>query len=169
MQTWRKIVLLLMFVAISGPWAIERLSVPEPYKCNNGFRVDENFCGYPISGLQIFIVLFGNVFGSAFRLFVGGGNFTEFAVSFFVVLFVLLPIISMLLLIASKEKPFGGGEGIHIGILIFTIILGLTGIAVDMVKIMGELWGIWLYLLLLISELVLELLKLRLGQKLRFL
>jgi hypothetical protein len=159
MQRWRKIILVLMLVAIIGPWAIERLSIPEPYECENGFRIDENFCGYPISGMQIFIMLFGNIFGSAFRLFVSDGNFTEFAISFCAVLFILLPMTSMLLLIASKEKPFGGGDGAHLGILTFAVILGMIGISREAVEIMWELWGIWLYLLLLISEWALELLK----------
>jgi len=159
MQRWRKIVLVLMLVAIIGPWAIERLSIPEPYECGNGFRIDETFCGYPISGMQIFIMLFGNIFGSAFRLFVNDGNFAEFAISFCAVLFILLPMISLLLLIASKEKSFGGGDMAHIGILTFAVILGLIGISRETVEIMWELWGIWLYLLLLISEWVLELLK----------
>ena len=82
MQTGRKIILFLLLIAISGPWAVERLSIPEPHECTQGFRVDENFCGYPISGLLIFMTLFGNIFGAAFRLIAGAGNWQEFVLSF---------------------------------------------------------------------------------------
>ena len=166
MQAWRKIIMVLMIVALSGPWAFERLNIPEPNRCDSGFRMDEEFCGVEISGLFYFIMLFGNIFASGFQLVFGEAKLLEFVVSIIFVWFVLAPPISMLLLTASKEKPVDGGEKVHIGILSFAIVLGLVGIMLSRTPVIGELWGIWFYMLLLASEWVLEMLMLGHGRRL---
>jgi len=166
MQIWRKSIMVLMIIAISGPWAIERLNIPEPNVCDSGLRMDENFCGVQISGLFFLIVLFGNLFGSGFRLIFGEAKLQEFILSILFVWFVISPLISLLLLTASKEKPFGGGDEIHIGILSVAIVVGLVGIVLSKTAMIGELWGIWLYMLLLVSEWAIEVFMLGYGRKL---
>jgi hypothetical protein len=167
MQTWRKIIMILMIVAITGPWAIERLNIPIPNECDSGFRLDEDFCGVEISGLFYFIMLFGNIFSSGFQLVVGEAKLQEFVVSILFVWFVLSPPISTLLFTASKEKPFGGGEKVHISILSFAVVLGLVGIILSRTEMIRELWGIWLFMLVLAIEWVLEVFMLEYGRRLQ--
>lgn len=48
-------VLLLIVLALLGPWMYDRVSVPAEYTCDKPFiRLDSDFCGIPLSVIQFF-------------------------------------------------------------------------------------------------------------------
>ncbi|MFN2151064.1 MAG: hypothetical protein ACK2T5_05660 [Anaerolineales bacterium] len=137
MQIWRKITLLLMLIAICSPWMLE---------------AEE-----PLPGILLFIHFFGGVFGSLIWVLTAERLLLEgLIMSFAGTWFMLAPIISMLLLIASKDQPFGGGERTHVRVLSSALAIGVIGIAFGVIELTGKVWGIWFYLFLLASELAME-------------
>lgn len=48
----------LLLVAIIGPWWYDLINVPSQYTCSSPFiRLKGDYCGKPMSGLWIFVIL----------------------------------------------------------------------------------------------------------------
>jgi len=64
-NVWRVAVLVLLLVAIMGPWAFDRIYVPSEYSCSAPFvRLEGDFCGVPLGGITVFsfmVVVFINI------------------------------------------------------------------------------------------------------------
>ena len=153
-----------MMVAIIGPWFYEPINVPSPYPCTNGTRLDENLCGIPVSGLQVFALFFANIFNSAFRLATGDASVRELLISLGVILF-FLPMVGNLFLSLRKDKTNSKGEKFNIGVLLIALILGLLVTVSSFSARSGELWGLWCYKVLIVCTLVLELMNMRTKRK----
>jgi len=137
MQIWRKIILLLMLIAISGPWMLD--------------------AGESFPGILLFIYLFSGVFGSFIWILTAERLLLEgLVMSFGGTWFIIAPVFSMLILIASKDQPFGGGERRHVRILSSAIVIGGIALGFGKIALSWKVWGIWLYLILLVSEVVME-------------
>ncbi|MBN1667497.1 MAG: hypothetical protein JW862_10430 [Anaerolineales bacterium] len=155
-QTWRKIILVLMLVAISGPWVIERLNVPAPYACSQGFRVNENFCGIPFSGIYFLFTMLVGLFHSTLQLLAGSSDGLALVYSLWVVWVVLSSLLSLVVVIARQTKSGKGAIFVHLGLFVVAIVLGWVGAVGSEIPFQWQLWGIWLYLFLLLSEVILE-------------
>jgi hypothetical protein len=161
-RTWRTIILVLLLIAIIGPWAFDLINVPSIYPCLNSVRLEGDFCGIPLSGARAFTFFIEAVVGSVSRLIMGEGGirleFRNIRAGIFMVL-IFLPLLSMLIvIIRGNSRRFRWS---HI------LILGLAIPIVSMIAFSGflrpsgqpwALWGIWLYLGLLLSVLFLEVL-----------
>ena len=162
----RWVILVLMVVAIIGPWFYESIHVPSPNPCTSGTRLDEDFCGIPVSGLQVFVLFFVNIFSSALQLVTGDASGRELLGSLGVVLF-FLPIISVLILSLIKDNTNSKVEKLNISVLIIAFILGLLVTVLGISVASGELWGLWFYKVLIVCTLVLELISMRTKRKIR--
>ncbi len=56
-RVWRVAILVLLLVAIMGPWTFDRINVPSEYPCS--VRLEGDFCGTPMSGIWIFSWIIG--------------------------------------------------------------------------------------------------------------
>jgi hypothetical protein len=156
-DTWRKWILVLMLILLVAPWAYEAIYVPSPNPCNIGFRVNENICGIPLSGLRIFFMILGSILSINSRFIIGKAQFGEFMFSASTLLFIILPF-SGLLLSGSTHASTRRGK-IGSGMLILSVFLGFMNV------IFGppfriETWGVWVFSLLTAIGLVLALVNL---------
>jgi len=165
-KKWRMLIFFLMLVAIVGPWMYETLYVPSPNPCTSGFRVKENYCGFPISGIWLFFASLGSVSSIAFRFFTGEANAGEFLMSVGMILYILLPVVG-LLLVAGKADPSPKKVKLHLSITIFTSILGVVSVLIVMneLSFIVRMWGYWTYLLMVFISLALELLRLLITRR----
>lgn len=157
---WRAAVLIVLAVAVMGPWTFDRIHVPAEYPCS--FRLEGDFCGLPMSGIWLLLwMVYGFVRSSA-GLVTGAMGFAESARLFLVSLLLflrVLPFFSTLLLILRGDRRrqqvfniVAWGLAAGIGLLI-----GLFSYP----KLFWVLWGIWLYVGLAASALAVELLAIR--------
>ena len=50
----RLAILIMALLSFAGPWAFDRIMVPEPNNCSSPFvRLDGEFCGLPFVGFQV--------------------------------------------------------------------------------------------------------------------
>ena len=163
----RVAVLMLLLVAMMGPWAFDLINVPAEYPCSApNIRLDDDFCGTPLPGIWFFRwMVNGFVYASA-GLVTGAMGFVEWTRVFLfsLLLFLLvLPFFSTLLLILRRDRRrrqvfnvVAWGLAAGIGLLI-----GLSRYP----KLYWALWGIWLYIGLAASALILEVLALVAGRR----
>jgi hypothetical protein len=158
--------LILLVIAMIGPWFFDRIWVPQPYICSlPNVRLDDVFCGVPVS---ITWLLAG--IPSQFIYLVNGlitGPTSDYAATEWLFLlfsiFLLFPFLSTPILILWQEQRYwsaihrvalglAAGTGLLIGILVFSVASWM-------------LWGVWLYICLTISMWGWEVLILRTPRK----
>lgn len=159
-SSWRKLFLVLLLVALGGPWYFDRVAVPGPYACSSGVRLDDNFCGLPGMGLVIVPFAFGGLFNAASGLFATSLDFATWSRLFLSTLLlwlILLPFLSILFVMWRAENR--RGQLFHI------IVLGLAAVSTGLFlslpsfsRLHWALWGPWFYMCLALSMLLLELL-----------
>ncbi len=150
-RTWRLLFLVLLIAGIYGPWGFDRIHVPSPYPCSlPNIRLDENFCGLPLSItwgftetirgiLTVAAAESMNMMGLA-RLILS--SFTHFTL---ILLLFALPIITALILILRGDRPYWRIAhmiflGLTAGLILFALIL------MPYPRMLGVLWGISVYL-----------------------
>jgi hypothetical protein len=161
-------VLIVLVVAVTGPWTFDRIHVPAEYPCS--FRLEGDFCGVPMPGIRLIGWVVGGFVYTSAGLVTGAMGFAEsarlFLVSLFLFLLVfllVLPFFSTLLSILRRDRRrrqvfnvVAWGLAVGIGLLI-----GLSSYP----KLYWALWGIWLYIGLAASALILEVLALVAGRR----
>lgn len=154
-RVWRAAILAIAAVAFVGPWTGEAVPVPAGYTCSfPNFRLDGDFCGFPLPGWFIFFILISRRIEIVRALALS--EVDRALKSFSLVLAVtvaLLPILTAFILIIGRDRQSR----------FQAVAWGLAAIAVLFLALVGfsrfhpALWGIWLYFGLAISALVLEL------------
>jgi len=160
-QTLRIASLLLLYLAMFGPWVYDRINVPAEYSCNfPNFRLEGDYCGVPLSGIStLFLVLEG--LGSLWRQYLAGSAVFPDRVRelLFMISFILLPLPSFsTLLVLFKRKSRGlqifqlgmWALGTALGLFWFVVVFSFSSLQ------MWRLWGLWSYLVAAIGMLVLE-------------
>ena len=166
-RVWRVAIIMLLVLAIFGPWTFDHIWVPSEYSCSPpNIRLDDDFCGLPMSGIWLYTWVVCGITYSSEILITGELVFTEWIREFLfsLLLFLtLLPIFSTLLLIL---------RGDHQRRQIFTIVACCLAIGVGLLwgmnnypKVFWVVWGIWLYIGLTTSALILEMLTLSEGRR----
>ena len=159
-RNWRIALLLLMIVAFMGPWAFDLINVPSEYECSAPFvRLEGDFCGGPLSGIGLFFWISSSFISIGIGLATGEFVFFERIRELLISLLLflpLLPIFSTLLLIL---------RGDHQRRQVFTIIAWILAISGGLFlgisnsiypRLVWAVWGLWLYIGLAISALILE-------------
>jgi hypothetical protein len=173
-NVWRVAVLILLLVAILGPWWFDLIVVPSKYPCSNPFiRLEGDFCGMPMPGIWILVGLVGRPIELVVGLVTGATVSTDsgYAVLYSVlcgllVRLLVLPFFSTLLLILCGNR--WRQQVFHIAAWSLATGAGLLlGIELSRHLWSWALWGIWLYIGLAISALLLEVLTLIGGKQAR--
>jgi hypothetical protein len=162
-KVWRGAVLVLLLVAIMGPWTFDRIYVPSKYSCSSPFvRLEGDFCGVPLRGITVFYFMASAFINISVELVTGVTALTdragEFLFSAFLPLLFVLPLVSTFLLILRGDRrrrqvfsivTWGLAAGVS---LLAGVLMGLF----DGLKYFRFLWGISLYIGLALIALVLE-------------
>ena len=153
-RNWRIALLVLMVVAFMGPWAFDRVNVPSEYECSAPYiRLVGDFCGVPASGFRVC----GGIISISVGLVTGEFVLFEMDREILISLLLLspfLPVFSTLFLILRGDHQRGQ---------VFTIIawvLAICGslfLGLNLYPIVSwAVWGLWLYIGLAASALILE-------------
>jgi hypothetical protein len=158
-RSWRIVFLVLLVIALSGPWVFDLTWVPSIYTFCSAphIRLNENFCGRPQPITWIFTWFI------AANLDAGVIEPVSLLFSLFLLLLVL-PFLTTLVLI-----PGGGRRRWH---NFHMVVLGLAaGVGLFLglappARPHPALWGIWLYVSLIASVFLLEVMALRTSRRL---
>lgn len=138
-RLWRSVGLLLLIIALVGPWAFEQINVPMPYQCDPPYiRLDEDFCGSPISLAAIIGMVFSTIPEVVGVVARGDGvpNLFILTLGLF-----LAPVVTSLILIGR-----GGGrrlQGVHIVFLILAALAGILFALIIIDRPNPATWGLW--------------------------
>jgi hypothetical protein len=175
LRVWRVAILVLLLVAIMGPWTFgDRINVPSEYPCSAPWvRLEGDFCGMLLSGIGVFSWMVGGLINLGVRLATGATAFTDVArVLLFSLLLLLLvaPFFSTLrLILGGDRRRWRMFHVVAWGLAVGTgLLLGLSGswrLSWVFSRLFWVLWGIWLYIGLAGSALILEVLVLVAGRR----
>ncbi len=161
---------MLSLVAIAAPWWFDLVFVPGKYPCTSPFiRVRDDFCGIPMSGVWIFVGL-ANRFIEILKEIVTGEtviiNPVDAMLKFFLYCFAFThtcaaPFYNMALDLTwrSQTQPDISYRSWSLGVLFVIYIFGFHW--------PWSLWGLWLYIGLGVGALILEILILALGRRVK--
>jgi len=156
----RGAILLLLIVAMFGPWTYDRVNVPAQYTCSPpNVRLYGDFCGVPLTGIQVFGLYIVGLFYMFIEMIKGtfGGRFRELLIVIYAL--PLFPFLTTLLLIWRKETRRLRTINLVVWILAFLAIVLLFILLLFILHVNFQiirLWGLWLYLLSAVSATVLE-------------
>lgn len=162
---WRVILLALLSLALMGPWTFDRINVPAEYPCYAPVvRLYGDFCGVPLSGIQLLTWMASCFVTAGIVLVTGSVGFSDWIrqlVFSMLGMLVLLPILSTLLIILR-----GAGRRLQVfNLAAWVVALGgcLLVVISGYPKFFWALWGVWLYLGLAAGSVVLEVIALKQG------
>jgi hypothetical protein len=167
-RTWRITFLILLVLAISGPWWFDRIWVPVAYTCDGPhIRLDDTFCGLPLS----ITWFYSNFIGESGNLMTGQAtNTINQEDTAWTLLFIawitvpLLPLLTTVLVLLQGDRR--GGHLLHrVGLGLAAVLAGLIGL-LGFSGASWILWGLWLYITVALSMLLLEILVFRQERKL---
>ena len=164
---WRVAILGLLLVAVMGPWAFDLINVPSEYSCSApNVRLREDFCGVPLSGIWFLgWMVYALVYASA-GLVTGTMVSIEWARTFLfslVLCLLVLPFFSTLLLILRRDRR--GRQVFNVAAWGLAAGIGLLIGLSSYPKLFWVLWGVWLYIGLAASALILEVWTLAAGKR----
>jgi len=157
-RAWRVAILMLLLLAIIGPWAFDLINVPSEYSCSAPFiRLKGDFCGAPSSGMWFLMVGVVEFIHQVVRLVTGAATLADLSRMPLISLLALLPLLpffSTLVLILLGDRP--GQQVFHLAAwgLAVAWTLGLLLFAPELPA--RQLWGLWLFFGLAPSVLILE-------------
>jgi hypothetical protein len=158
--------LVLLVVAIIGPWGFDRINVPAQYPCQApNIRLEGDFCGLPLSGFWIFSLIVTEIPGTIVRIFNGTAVNMDLRPLLLMMLFLfylVVPIIITFLISwhenQHRRKAFHMASwGLAVGVGLFFAIINYS-------NLFWKLWGIWLFIGLAAVALILEILTLLAGK-----
>ena len=152
----RASVLLLLAVALLGPWTFDTVNVPGEFACSAPFiRLNDDFCGLPISGIQFFQLWIGAFFYMPFELITGGftGSAREFLLGLSIIL-PLIPFFTTLFLLWKKDAR--QLRTAHLVAWALALLLTLAFMLLQTQDPLIPLRGLWFYILLAVGAIVIE-------------
>lgn len=162
----RKLILGTFILAMLGPWSYDLVSVPAQFPCN-GFsvRLVGDYCGLPVSGFGGTLMVSISIL-HRLSLLINGyfATLRPELTAFVIMLFVFLPIFSSLTLVRRKNSSRTQVINLIawlLGGLAASNMLAMQMIRPQVVPVIYLVWGIWLYFLVVIGAITLELLVLR--------
>ena len=174
---WRTAGLVLLLVALLGPWNYELINVPAAHTCLSPLvRLNQDFCGTPTSLARSFFDILEAIIQYSSEFLAGSSNLS--GIRFFLVVFVFgLPLLTGMILLLWGNHPLrqiphmlalglANAGGLFLGLQVFLTLTELAGATTDQLtslQVYGppllSLWGIWLYIavtdLLLMGEVIL--------------
>jgi len=158
-RTWRALALILLLIAMIGPWTYERVYVPPPEPCTapNVQVEGDLYCGIPFSILWEFFGLLR--WEGAAALLTGDIDFSQWAAQFlsrFLLFLLILPIFITLGLISCRQ----GSRWQVLNVLAWALatLAGAAYLHRGYFRPYPAPWGNLLYVGVALAALVLELL-----------
>lgn len=150
----RVVVLLLLILALLGPWAFDQINVPAEYDCSPFIRLNGDFCGMPMSGIRFFQLWVGGFFYMLFELI--SGKFMGQGQEFLLVLAILplLPFFTTLLLLWKKDAR--QLRTAHLIAWALALVLTSLFLIAQINDSVTGLWGVWFYILLAVGAILIE-------------
>lgn len=157
---WRAAALLLVIVAMFGPWAYDLISVPAQYPCDAPFvRLQGDFCGQPVALLSAGPGAILGAIVDALTANIAPAYWLPRVPVMFAMIFVFVPPLTIFVLLRHNEP--GRWQAINVVVL----ALAATGAAVYLIlqrpRPYAPPWGGLLYVVVVLLLLALELLVLR--------
>lgn len=159
-RTTRIVFIALLVVAFVGPWVFDRVNVPAEFECSEpAIRLEGDFCGHPMNGFQ-FIRWLGGGYKSIIESVLSGDfSFPVQGHELWIgvlLLFPILPVVSTLLLRGDRPRMqvfsiIAWGLALYVGLFL----------ALNHHPALWKAWGLWLFILLAIAALILEILFLK--------
>lgn len=166
-RKWRIAFLSAMIVAFLGPWVFDLINVPAQYECSvPNIRLYGDFCGMPLPGFWVMLGTGINFSSTIIGLLTGESIFSEKTRELLISLLMLLPLLpvfSTLLLILRGNTQHRQVFAIVSWILAIAACLFVC-LQIDPRQLLAS-WGLWLYILLGLCALILEILLLILYRK----
>ena len=166
-RDWRVGALVMILVAFVGPWWFDRINVPAEYTCSApNVRLKGDFCGVPVTGLWFFRWGLPGLVYASIELVKGAMTFLDWFRALLFSLFTLLlvlPVIPTLLLVLLRDRR----RWQVFGVVAWSLAAGL-GLLIGLSsypRLFWMLWGIWLYIVLAVSALILEVLTMTAGRR----
>jgi len=164
---WRITLLVFLLTTFLGPWAFELVWVPSDLTCSAPYtRLDDDFCGVSMSGIWLFRWAAENSIDASAGMAAGELDFSEWIrEDIFCLLFCLplLPIFSTAgLIIRTGHKHT---QSITVTAWVLAIGTGLVWGLNQYPNHFWLVWGTWLYTMVAISGLVLEMIVTFSGRK----
>jgi hypothetical protein len=170
---WRVAIIMLLLVAIIGPWWYDLINVPSQYTCSSPFiRLKGDYCGMPMSGIWIFVMVATRPIELVVEMVTGATGITDsdyailkFFMYSLLLLFIVLPFFSTLLLILRGDHK--RQQLFHIMVWGLAASVGVLWVINNISNLhwSGVLWGPWFYIGLAVGALILEILMLVLGRR----
>jgi hypothetical protein len=155
----RMALLILLVISMLGPWMFDLINVPAQFTCDKPFvRLYGDFCGLPLSGFQYVGLSVGGFFQMLIFL-MNGGFIDQPRELLFVgsLLLILLPFFTTLLSLWKKETRLLPTINLIAWILaLLPSLLMFVLLAVQRSEYIFRLWGLWLYILVAISAVIIE-------------
>jgi hypothetical protein len=160
-------ILMLLLLAMIGPWTFDLIVVPSEYACSAPFvRLKGDYCGTPLSGMWILSAVVGEFISLVVRLVTGAATLADLGrmpLISLLVLLPLLPLVSTLLLILLGDRP--GRQTFHLAAWGLAVA-STSGVLVFAPELpASQLWGLWLYVGLAPGVLILEVVTLALSKR----
>jgi hypothetical protein len=166
-NVWRGVILVGVLVAVVGPWTFDHVWVPSEHRCCAPWlRLNDNFCGIPLPGTWLFCFMAIGFISASARLVAGGGDAVKQARELLIgiVLFLLvLPVLSTLLSVLSGDHR--RRQVLNVAAWVLAAGMGLLIGVSSHPRLFWVLWGLWLYIGLAASALILEALTLAAGRR----
>jgi hypothetical protein len=165
MRGWRVILLLLLVLAIIGPWMYERINVPARYPCTApNFRLEGDFCGVPLSGMFIMAWMVGGTISLVVRLLTGGASLPqvdfELLMSSFIILLIILLLLPLINTLGSLLREQSRRKSVfNVVVWCLAFVIALLICFSNYPQFYWVLWGPWLYSALAAIGLILEIRK----------
>jgi hypothetical protein len=157
-QKLRMVILILMVLAFLGPWVIgDLINVPAQYSCYPYIRLEGDFCGMPITGIQIPFQILVGILSLSTGPVTGTTDFAGWWRVFLISLLCIalfIHLINAICLTQRGDRP--RLHKFHLRITGLVLILALILGILNYLRVSYALWGIWLYIGCLISILILE-------------
>lgn len=153
---WRVVIMIGIIVAFFGPWTFENIFVPSIYDCE--FRLDENICGLPKSGMEFYGWYYVGSIAELFRSRSEIIEIVRLVILFLILTCPLLPIFNTSLLVLFEN--YHPHNAFTITSWCLAIGAGVLGGIFIYPEQFWALWGLWLFIGLAICALGLEILAL---------
>ena len=157
-RVWRLVILGLLLIAIVGPWTFDLINVPSEYSCSAPFiRLKGDFCGIPTDGMYVLWAVSGELISRVVGLVTGAMPPTDAGSAFPFILgaiALLLTPVSTVLLIWRGDRQ--RQLIFHVAVWGLAAVWSWEFLMSTSELPPSQLWGLWLYVALVPSVLILE-------------
>ena len=162
-RVWRMIILILLLVAMAGPWWFDLINVPAQFKCSTAVRLEGDFCGIPIAGSWMPLTVLGGLVPMIVESLTGTAVLTNRIRDLFISLLMLLPVLpfisSLRMILGKQNHCWQVFHIIALGLAIcYPLFMGANLGVAGYSGVWWMLWGLWLYIGVTVIALVLEVL-----------